>query len=85
MLPRLLRHPLSLLRRPSGIGNQCFYQRNPGKGLGADAKPFKFKHKGKSYEYLYVEDAKGLLEIIQMGAIEIHGAPALTISTIRTE
>jgi bifunctional non-homologous end joining protein LigD len=72
MLPRLLRHPLSLLRCPSGIGNQCFYQRNPGKGLGADVKPFKFKHKGKSYEYLYIEDAKGLLEVIQMGAIEIH-------------
>jgi bifunctional non-homologous end joining protein LigD len=72
MLPRLVRHPLSLLRCPSGIGNQCFYQRNPGKGLGADVKPFKFKHKGKNYEYLYIEDAKGLLEIIQMGAIEIH-------------
>ena len=72
MLPRLLRHPLSLLRCPSGVGNQCFYQRNPGRGLGADVKPFKFKHKGKNYEYLYIEDAKGLLEIIQMGAIEIH-------------
>jgi bifunctional non-homologous end joining protein LigD len=72
MLPRLLRHPLSLLRCPSGIGNQCFYQRNPGRGLGPDVKPFKFKHKGKSYEYLYIEDTKGLIEIIQMGAIEIH-------------
>jgi bifunctional non-homologous end joining protein LigD len=72
MLPRLLRHPLSLLRCPSGIDNQCFYQRNPGKGLGAHVKPFKFKHKGKSYEYLYIEDAKGLLEVIQMGAIEVH-------------
>ena len=72
MLPRILRHPLSLLRCPSGIGKQCFYQRNPGTGLGADVKPFKFRHKGKSYEYLYIEDEKGLLEIIQMGAIEIH-------------
>jgi bifunctional non-homologous end joining protein LigD len=72
MLPRLLRHPLSLLRCPSGIGKECFYQRNPGRGLGADVKPFKFRHKGKSYEYLYIEDAKGLIEIVQMGAIEIH-------------
>lgn len=72
MLPRLLCHPLSLLRCPSGIGNPCFYQRNPGRGLGADVRPFKFKHKGKSYEYLYIDDAKGLLEIVQMGAIEIH-------------
>jgi bifunctional non-homologous end joining protein LigD len=77
MLPRLLRHPLSLLRCPSGIGNQCFYQRNPGRGLGPDVKSFKFRHKGKSYEYLYIEDVKGLLEIIP-------GAPASTTSTIRT-
>jgi len=71
-MPRLLRHPLSLLRCPSGIGNQCFYQRNPDKGLGADVRPFKFRHKGKNYEYLYIEDVKGLLEIIQSGSIEIH-------------
>jgi bifunctional non-homologous end joining protein LigD len=78
MLPRIARHPLSLLRCPTGIdGGGCFYQRNPGRGLGKDVQPFKFRHKGKSYEYLYIDDEKGLLEVIQMGAIEIHpwGAP----------
>ena len=34
--------------------------------------PFEFRHDSKSYEYLYIEDEKGLLELIQMGAIEIH-------------
>jgi bifunctional non-homologous end joining protein LigD len=73
MLPRMVRHPLSLLRCPSGIdGGGCFYQRGPGRGLGKDVRPFEFRHKGKRYEYLYIEDEKGLLEIIQMGAIEIH-------------
>ena len=77
LLPRIARHPLSLLRCPSGIDGECFYQRNPGKGLGPDVHPFEFRHKGKKYEYLYIEDEKGLLEVIQMGAIEIHpwGAP----------
>ena len=77
LLSRIARHPLSLLRCPSGIDGECFYQRNPGKGLGPDVHPFKFSHKGKKYEYLYIEDVKGLLEVIQMGAIEIHpwGAP----------
>ena len=51
---------------------QCFYQRNPGKGLGPDVHPFKFRHKGKKYEYLYIKDEKGLLEVVQMGSIEIH-------------
>jgi bifunctional non-homologous end joining protein LigD len=78
MLPLIVRHPLSLLRCPTGIdGGGCFYQRNPGRGLGKDVQPFKFRHKGKNYEYLYIDDAKGLLEVIQMGSIEIHpwGSP----------
>jgi bifunctional non-homologous end joining protein LigD len=73
MLPRIARHPLSLLRCPSGIdGKECFFQRSPGRGLGKDVRSFDFRHKGKRYEYLYIDDEKGLLEVIQMGAIEIH-------------
>src|SRR5579862_3574173 len=72
LLPGIARRPLSLLRCPSGIDAECFYQRNPGKGMGADVQPFKFRHKGKTFEYLYIEKEKGLLELIQMGAIEIH-------------
>jgi bifunctional non-homologous end joining protein LigD len=73
MLPHIVRRPLSLLRCPSGIdGGECFYQRSPGRGLGKDVHPFEFQHKGKRYEYLYIENERGLLEIIQMGAIEIH-------------
>jgi len=72
LLPTIVRRPLSLLRCPSGIGSDCFFQRNPGRGLGADVRPFEFRHKGKKYEYLYIEDEKGLLEVVQMGTIELH-------------
>jgi bifunctional non-homologous end joining protein LigD len=72
ILPQIARHPLSLLRCPSGVDKQCFFQRNPGKGLGADVRPFEFRNKGKTYEYLYIEDEKGLLEVVQMGAVELH-------------
>jgi len=72
MLPQIVRHPLSLLRCPSGVDKQCFFQRNPGKGLGADVRPFEFHNKGKKFEYLYIEDERGLLEVVQMGAVEIH-------------
>ncbi|MEO8126263.1 MAG: DNA ligase D [Bryobacteraceae bacterium] len=77
MLPQIVRRPISLLRCPSGIDGQCFFQRNPGKGLGADVHVFDFQHKGRNFEYLYIEDEKGLLEVVQMGAIELHpwGAP----------
>ena len=72
MLAQIRRHPLSLLRCPAGIDSECFYQRNPGRGLGPDVHPFRFEYKGKQREYLYIEDEKGLLELIQMGAVEIH-------------
>jgi bifunctional non-homologous end joining protein LigD len=72
MLPQIARRPLSLLRCPSGVDHQCFYQRNLRKGFGPDVHPFEFKYKGITYEYIYIENAKGLMELIQMGAIEIH-------------
>jgi bifunctional non-homologous end joining protein LigD len=81
ILPQIINRPLSLLRCPAGIGGECFFQRNPGRGLGADIKPFAFKHNGKKYEYFYIENEKGLLEVVQMGAIELHpwGAPVEAI------
>jgi len=72
MLPGIARRPLSLLRCPAGFDKQCFFQRNPGKGLGSDVHPFEFHNKGKTYEYLYIKDEKGLMEVVQMGAVEIH-------------
>jgi bifunctional non-homologous end joining protein LigD len=72
ILPHLVRRPLSLLRCPGGIDGECFFQRNPGRGLGADVRTFDFSHNGKDFEYLYIEDEKGLLEVVQMNAIELH-------------
>jgi len=77
MLPQIVRRPLSLLRCPEGIGAECFFQRNPGQGLGPDVRPFAFRHHGKKTEYRYIEDERGLLELIQMNTVELHpwGAP----------
>lgn len=72
MLPGIVDRPLSLLRCPEGVGKQCFYQRNVGRGLGKDVRSFDFRHKGNRYQYLYIEDERGLIELVQMGAIEIH-------------
>jgi bifunctional non-homologous end joining protein LigD len=72
LLPHIVQRPVSLLRCPAGIESECFFQRNPGKGLGSRVRSFKFMSKGKSFQYLFIEDEKGLLELIQMGVIEIH-------------
>ncbi|MAU95705.1 MAG: DNA ligase D [Fulvimarina sp.] len=65
-------HPVSLLRCPGGIGEECFFQRSVGKGWGADIEPVDVTHDGKTTEYFHVDDAKGLLELAQMGGIELH-------------
>jgi bifunctional non-homologous end joining protein LigD len=83
LLREIKSRPISLLRCPSGIKADCFYQRNVGFGLGADVYPFPWKYKGRSYKYIYVKDEKGIMEMIQMGVIEIHPWGA-TIDTIHT-
>lgn len=40
--------------------------------MGKEVHPLSFRHKSKDYEYLYIETEAGLLELVQMGAIEIH-------------
>jgi bifunctional non-homologous end joining protein LigD len=85
--PLLLREiqsrPVTVVRCPSGIKAGCFYQRNVGFGLGADVYPFVWTYKGSSYKYIYVKDVKGVMEMIQMGVIEIHPWGA-TIDNIHT-
>ncbi|MDI1227489.1 MAG: DNA ligase D [bacterium] len=72
MLKQIAGHPLSLLRCPGGADAQCFFQRNPDQYMKNYVKPFPWDHKGNAHEYLYIEDAKGLVFLAQMGAIEMH-------------
>ncbi len=83
LLREIHRRPISLLRCPSGITADCFYQRNVGFGLGADVHPFLWDYKGRSYKYIYVQDIQGIMEMIQMGVIEIHPWGA-TIDQVHT-
>lgn len=76
--PYLLRavsgHPLTVIRCPDGIGGEVFYQRNPARGLGPDVIPFTWHYdeKNKEYDYFYIKKPAGLMEMVQMNAIEFH-------------
>jgi bifunctional non-homologous end joining protein LigD len=72
MMPDIAGHPISLLRCPSGVGAECFFQRNPDKYMRKNVHPFPWTHNNKTHEYLYVTDEKGLVFLIQMGVVEIH-------------
>ncbi|MGC3974322.1 MAG: non-homologous end-joining DNA ligase [Nitrospira sp.] len=83
LLKEITRRPISLLRCPSGIQADCFYQRNVGSGLGEHVHPFAWDYKGQHYQYIYVTDEMGIMQMIQMGVIEIHPWGA-TIDRIHT-
>lgn len=72
ILKDIKNHPISLLRCPEGVSHECFFQRNPAAGMGDHIKPFPWTHKGKKHTYFYADDAEGIVEMIQMGAIELH-------------
>jgi bifunctional non-homologous end joining protein LigD len=74
MMRSISAHPLTVIRCPEGVGGEIFYQRNPGRGLGPDVVPFSWHYdeKNKDYDYFYIKKPAGLIEMVQMNAIEFH-------------
>ena len=74
MLPFAASRPISLVRCPQGRAKKCFFQKHDSGSFGAHVQHVPIREKdGGSEDYLYVEDAAGLLECVQMGTIEFHG------------
>lgn len=72
MVPFLRSRLISLLRCTDGIGGECFFQRNPMKGMGEEVYAKSLTHKDKKHTYLYVQNEVGLLQLVQMGTMEFH-------------
>ena len=74
MLPHTARRPISLVRCPQGRGKKCFFQKHDSGSFGDHVLHVPIEEKDGGHEdYLYVEDADGLLACVQMGTIEFHG------------
>ena len=72
ILPEVARRPLSLLRCPDGVDKPCFFQKHHGNGLGDAVKAIPLEQKSGREDYLYIDDAEGLLQLVQMNALELH-------------
>ena len=73
LLPELANRPLSVIRCPDGAGAACFFQKHHADKLGASVGSIPLREKGGTTgRYLYVDDARGVLELVQMNAIEFH-------------
>ena len=74
MLPHAARRPISLVRCPQGRGKKCFFQKHDSGSFGEHVFHVPIREKDGGHEdYIFVEDADGLLACVQMGTIEFHG------------
>ena len=74
MLPWTANRPLTLVRCPQGRAKKCFFQKHDSGTFGPHVHHVPIVEKdGQAEDYLYVEDAAGILALVQMGTIEIHG------------
>jgi bifunctional non-homologous end joining protein LigD len=66
--------PMTLIRCPQGRGKKCFFQKHDSGSFGPDVKHVPIKEKnGSTEDYLYFDDFKGVLTLVQMGTVEFHG------------
>ncbi len=73
ILPHVVGRPLSLVRFPDGFGGgDGFFQKHASPGFPDAFKPITIKEKEGKGRYLYIEDERGLVAAVQMGALELH-------------
>jgi bifunctional non-homologous end joining protein LigD len=74
--PKLLEgiagRPLSIIRCPSGAGKSCFFQKHHTAGLDVVRFVRLKEEAGINANYLVVDDAAGLMELVQFNALEFH-------------
>ena len=81
--PNRGRRPISLVRCPNGPTGQCFFQRHVTDGMSSHVHGVKVAGHGEGKAYIYVDDAEGLVSLIQMGTIEFHAWGA-TVDAVKT-
>ncbi|KAF1704560.1 DNA ligase D [Pseudoxanthomonas kaohsiungensis] len=74
--PWLLRdiagRPLSLVRCPDGATGQCFFQKHHGAGFGEAVHALPLRQKSGIEDYVWIDDATGLMQLVQMNVLEFH-------------
>ena len=74
MLPWAAGRPVSLVRCPQGRSKKYFFQKHDTGSFGPHVHHVPITEKdGHAEEYIYVDDAAGILACVQMGTIEFHG------------
>jgi bifunctional non-homologous end joining protein LigD len=68
VLPHVVGRPLALVRCPTGVGKECFFQKHEWHGMSKAIR----RRKITGDEVLFIEDVEGLIALVQSGVLEIH-------------
>jgi len=72
ILPHVADRPLAIVRCPEGHHKTCFFQKHPGAAVPEALRRIPIAEKSETEEYLIVDDAAGLVSLVQIGGLEIH-------------
>jgi bifunctional non-homologous end joining protein LigD len=75
MMVDLRQRPMTLIRCPAGRAKKCFFQKHDSGSMGEHVLRIPVAEGAGTTEedYLYVDEAAGALECVQMNTIEFHG------------
>jgi bifunctional non-homologous end joining protein LigD len=68
ILPHVIGRPLALVRCPSGVGSECFFQKHAWNGMNSAVR----RKRVADDEVLFIEDLDGLMALVQASCLEIH-------------
>ncbi|HVJ80761.1 MAG TPA: DNA ligase D, partial [Planctomycetia bacterium] len=72
MLPHAADRALALVRCPAGSEKPCFFQKHPGESPSERIKRVDVSENGSPDRHLAIADVGGLVELAQMGVLEVH-------------
>jgi len=70
--PHIIGRPLALLRAPSGIDGQTFFQKHAWKGINANIVEVQDPAEKDDEPYVAINDLDGLIGLVQAATLEIH-------------
>jgi len=73
LLPQIANRPLSLVRCPGGANQPCFFQKHHSPQIGGHVRSLPLTDsRGAKVNFLYVDDAESIRELVQMNTLEFH-------------
>ena len=72
ILPHLADRPLTVVRCPGAVGDECFFVKHAGARSAGALRRVRIREKTKTGDYVVADTLAALITLVQMGVTEIH-------------